>query len=101
MVGSRDSSIPPSRAESEGLFVELRVEVRVRISHNSHSFTRVWPSCRSNFGRGRRVPAPVGEKGGKVLVHRSVKIRMEAEGLPEGKYEPKAKFQDFDYEWVY
>jgi hypothetical protein len=53
-----------------------------------------------NLGRGRRVPAPVTEKGEKVLVHRSVKIRMEAEGLPEGKYEPKAKFQDFDHEWV-
>jgi hypothetical protein len=58
------------------------------------------PPCRLNLGRGRRVPAPVTEKGEKVLVHRSVKIRMEAEGLPEGKYEPKAKFQDLDHEWV-
>lgn len=66
----------------------------------THSFTRVWASCRWNFGRARHVPAPVPEKKEKVLVHRSVKIRMEAEGLPEGKYEPKAHFQHFDHEWV-
>ena len=65
----------------------------------SHSH-RVWPSRRLNLGHGRKVPAPVTDKGEKVLVHRSVKTRMEAEGLPEGKYEPKAKFQHLDYEWV-
>ncbi|KAI0070724.1 hypothetical protein K474DRAFT_1713099 [Panus rudis PR-1116 ss-1] len=41
-----------------------------------------------NLGRGRVVPkSPDGFK-----VHRSVKIRMEAKGLKEGEYIPKAKF---------
>ncbi|KAI6161302.1 hypothetical protein EDD17DRAFT_1759354 [Pisolithus thermaeus] len=39
-----------------------------------------------NMGEGRRVP-----KRGQPKVHRTVKIRMEAKGLKEGKYEPKAK----------
>jgi hypothetical protein len=56
------------------------------------------PSCRFNFVRVRRVPAPVTEKWEKILVHRSVKTRMEAE--EEGKYKPKAKFQNFDFQWV-
>jgi len=55
---------------------------------------------RLNLGRGRNVPEPVGEKGEKVLVHRSVKIRMDAEGLPGGKYVPKANFLHLDHEWV-
>ena len=46
------------------------------------------------------MPAPVTDRGEKVLVHRSVRTRMEAEGLPGGKYVPKAKFQHLDYEWV-
>ena len=29
----------------------------------------------------------------KVKFHRTVKIRMEADGLPEGKYWPKAKLK--------
>ncbi len=53
-----------------------------------------------NLGEGRAVPKPIRENGEKVYVHRSVKIRMEAEGLDGGKYVPKAKFHDFDYEWV-
>jgi hypothetical protein len=53
-----------------------------------------------NLGHARNVPEPVREKGEKVLVHRSVKIRMDAEGLEGGKYEPKAKFDHFDHEYV-
>ncbi|KAH9077525.1 hypothetical protein EDB83DRAFT_2344138 [Lactarius deliciosus] len=53
-----------------------------------------------NMGKGRTVPKPIRENGEKVYVHRSVKIRMEAEGLKGGKYVPKAKFQGFDHEWV-
>ncbi|KAI9455937.1 hypothetical protein BJY52DRAFT_1213126 [Lactarius psammicola] len=55
---------------------------------------------KTNLGRGRVVPEPIRENGEKICVHRSVKIRMEAEGLEGGKYVPKAKFQEFDYEWV-
>ncbi|KAI9455939.1 hypothetical protein BJY52DRAFT_1384548 [Lactarius psammicola] len=53
-----------------------------------------------NLGEGRAVPKPIRESREKIYVHRSVKIRMEAEGLEGGKYVPKAKFQEFDYEWV-
>ncbi|KAH9170531.1 hypothetical protein EDB89DRAFT_2220675 [Lactarius sanguifluus] len=53
-----------------------------------------------NLGAGRTVPEPIPENGEKVYVHRSVKMRMEAEGLKGGKYVPNAKFQDFDHEWV-
>lgn len=53
-----------------------------------------------NLGHGRKIPDPVHEKGEKILVHRSVKIRMEAEGLEGGKYIPKAKSHEPDYEWV-
>ena len=55
---------------------------------------------RINLGRPRRVPEPVSEMEKKILVHRSVKTRMEAEGLEEGKYTPKAKFEHLDFEWV-
>ncbi|KAI0253198.1 hypothetical protein BJV78DRAFT_1372674 [Lactifluus subvellereus] len=50
-----------------------------------------------NMARGREIPEPLCDSGEKVLVHRSVKIRMETEGL---KYVPKAKFDHLDYEWV-
>ena len=55
---------------------------------------------RMNLGSPRRIPGPVRERKEKIYVHRSVKIRLEAEGLEGGKYEPKAKFEDLDYEWV-
>ena len=55
---------------------------------------------RMNLGRPRRIPAPVRERKEKICVHRSVKIRKDAEGLEGGKYEPKAKFEDLDFEWV-
>jgi hypothetical protein len=35
-----------------------------------------------------------------MYVHRSVKIRMEAEGLEGGEYVPKMKFGSYDVEWV-
>lgn len=53
-----------------------------------------------NLGGPRRVPEPVTERGNKILVHRSVKTRMEAEGLEGGKYTPRAKFEHLDFEWV-
>ncbi|KAI0278629.1 hypothetical protein BGY98DRAFT_916781 [Russula aff. rugulosa BPL654] len=53
-----------------------------------------------NFGRGRRIPNPVRERNEKILVHRSVKTRMDADCLETGKYNPKAKFKHHDVEWV-
>ena len=50
---------------------------------------------RINLGQPRRIPGPV-----RGRVHRSVKTRMEAEGLEAGKYVPKAKFKYLDIEWV-
>ena len=55
---------------------------------------------RVNWGRARKVPKPNVAKGEKILVHRSVKIKMEAEGLEDGKYEPKSKFDLEECEWV-
>jgi hypothetical protein len=55
---------------------------------------------RMNLGYPRRIPGPVRERKEKIYVHRSVKIRKDAEGLEGGKYEPKAKFEDLDFEWV-
>ena len=56
---------------------------------------------RINWGGPRRVPEPISErKETKVFVHRSVKTRMEAEGLEGGKYTPRAKFEHLDFEWV-
>jgi hypothetical protein len=56
---------------------------------------------RINWGRPRRVPEPISERKEKILVHRSVKTRMDAEGLEEGKYTPRAKFEHLDFEWVH
>lgn len=53
-----------------------------------------------NLGRARAVPKPIRENGEKILVHRSVKIRMESDELEGGRYVPKAKFQKLPYEWV-
>jgi hypothetical protein len=55
---------------------------------------------RINFGRGRKIPKPIRERGERVKVHRSVKTRMEAEGLKGGKYRPMAKFEHLDFDWV-
>jgi hypothetical protein len=55
---------------------------------------------RMNLGGPRRVPKPVTERDEKVLVHRSVRTRMEAEGLEGGKYAPRAKFEHLDFEWA-
>ncbi|KAI6154269.1 hypothetical protein BKA82DRAFT_1006214 [Pisolithus tinctorius] len=42
-----------------------------------------------NMGRGRHIP---NQRRG-LKIHRSVKIRMEADALPEGKYFPRAKLK--------
>ena len=56
---------------------------------------------RINWGRPRRVPEPVSQKKeDKIFVHRSVRTRMEAEGLEGGRYTPRAKFEDLDFEWA-
>jgi hypothetical protein len=48
---------------------------------------------RINLARGRQIPNPVGEKE-KILVHRSVKTRMET-----GKYIPQARFEVCALKW--
>ena len=55
---------------------------------------------RMNMGRAREIPKPLHDKGEKVLVHRSVKIKIEAEGQKGGNYVPRAKFDHLDFEWV-
>ena len=51
---------------------------------------------RMNLGHGRVIH---NQKSQGVHVHRSVKIRMQAEGLPGGRYVPRAKF-DVEPTWV-
>jgi hypothetical protein len=63
----------------------------------SESFTWVWLSRRMNLGQGRSVPKRVRDKKQKILVHRSVKTRMD---IKELNYEPKVNFREFDYEFV-
>lgn len=55
---------------------------------------------RVNLGRGRQVPNPVCERKEKIFVHRSVKTRMDADCLEGGKYNPKAKSERCEFEWV-
>ena len=50
-----------------------------------------------NLGRGRNVPESVRDQTEEILVHRSVKTRMDIEEL---KYKPKVNFQDFNYKLV-
>ncbi|KAH0837783.1 hypothetical protein J3R83DRAFT_5963 [Lanmaoa asiatica] len=51
-----------------------------------------------NMGAGRHIPMQQKE-GVNIKMHRTVKIRMEADGLVGGKYWPKAKFK-VQPEWV-
>lgn len=62
----------------------------------------VTPLLRINLGHGRQVPKPVREGKEKILVHRSVKTRMDADSdfLEKGEYNPKAKFEHCQVEWV-
>ena len=54
---------------------------------------------RVNLGRPREPLRPRGDE--RILVHRSVKTRMDSgSGLEGRKYEPKAKFDCGDVEWV-
>ena len=55
---------------------------------------------RVNCGHGRQIPKPVCERKERIRVHRSVKMRMNADCLKEGKYTPKAKFEHCEFEWV-
>jgi hypothetical protein len=58
------------------------------------------PYWQVNLGRGRQVPNPVCERKEKIFVHRSVKTRMDADCLEGGKYNPKAKSERCEFEWV-
>jgi len=58
------------------------------------------PFWQVNMGRGRQIPNPVCERKEKILVHRSVKTRIDADCLERGKYNPKAKFGHCKFEWV-
>lgn len=60
------------------------------------SFTRAWHSRRMNLGQGRTVPKRVRDKKDKILVHRSVKTKMDM----DPNYEPKVNFREFDHEFV-
>jgi hypothetical protein len=54
--------------------------------------------CRVNMGTGRHIPMQQKE-GIEIKIHRTVKIRMEADGLLGGKYWPKAKLK-VEPQWV-
>ena len=77
--------------------MEAPLGVCIRTLHYFLSFTRVWLSRRVNLGRGRTAPESVRDKKEKILVHRSVKTRMETKEL---KYEPQVNFREFDYDFV-
>ena len=49
--------------------------------------------CRLNLGRGRLIP----KHHTPLMIHRSVKVRMEAQGL---KYSPKATYDHPEIHWV-
>ncbi|KAG9308955.1 hypothetical protein JVU11DRAFT_11257 [Chiua virens] len=51
-----------------------------------------------NMGQGRHIPRQQNENVA-IKLHRTVKIRMEADGLQDGKYWPKAKLK-VEPEWV-
>ena len=54
-----------------------------------------------NFGRPREITKSI-RQGEKILVHRSVELRMNAEESKLGgkTYEPRAKFNPEEIEWV-
>jgi hypothetical protein len=56
---------------------------------------------RVNLGRPRNIMKPIRE-GEKILVHRSVELRMNAAKTKLGGrvYKPRAKFDPEEIEWV-
>ena len=61
--------------------------VKQHIQHSDNTWERRY---KNNMGAGRRIPK---QKKGMVKIHRSVKMRMEAQ-YPDGKkYQPKASFE--------
>jgi len=74
--------------------IPLKHRVQTRHDTAWHTYWRM------NLGGPREIPRSVREKKEKLYVHRSVKIRMEAEGLDGGKYVPRAKFEEQEFEWV-
>ena len=104
-MDSRDSSSEPPRAGQKRFVVEALPSVCLfhpppppALSIVTH--VGVIFFLRVNWGRGRQIPNPVRERKEKVFVHRSVKTRMEAVFMENGKYNPKAKFEHRDVDWV-
>ncbi|KAN0134402.1 Uncharacterized alpha/beta hydrolase domain (DUF2235) domain containing protein [Lactarius tabidus] len=74
----------------------LPTRFREQIQKDDQQF--IWKhSWKMNLGQGRSVPKRVRDKKQKILVHRSVKTRMD---IKELNYEPKVNFREFDYEFV-
>jgi uncharacterized protein (DUF2235 family) len=69
-----------------------------KIKYQSSRTDKMVSELKVNAGRGRHIPL---QRKNGVKVHRSVKIRMEAEGLPgvKGKYTPKTKLK-VEPKWI-
>ncbi|KAK7695135.1 hypothetical protein QCA50_002325 [Cerrena zonata] len=81
-----------------GWWILELLPMRFKKQHSDNSWVSDW-GC--NLGRPRKVPNRI-QKRGQFFVHRSVKMRMEAEAslLPGGvKYAPKAQWK-IDPIWV-
>jgi hypothetical protein len=68
-----------------------------RESHRVLSLLSYLPYGRVNLGDGRYIPRPHIDR---VKIHRSVKIRMNADCLEDGKYKPEAKLGSEEPEWI-
>ena len=60
------------------------------------SFTRVWLYCRMNRGLPRRLPKSVRDKEDEILVHRSVRTKIDTDPT----YQPKVNFYYYRYKLV-
>lgn len=94
------------RRQYEGLCTPRHYWSYVPVSQQNQSAARNYPHIfppshrRVNLGRPREIVRPMRD-GEKIRVHRSVKTRMDlASELEGGKYEPKARFDHRDVEWV-
>jgi hypothetical protein len=64
----------------------------------SSLYSHAYLPGRVNFGAGRHVPRQ--HKDG-IKIHRSVRIRMKADHLTDGKYKPKAELDPkVEPEWI-
>jgi hypothetical protein len=70
----------------------------VDVSHIVSSlYSHTYLTGRVNLGDGRYIPRPHIDR---VKIHRSVKIRMNADCLEDGKYKPEAKLGSEEPEWI-